>query len=737
MDYSQAPEQLEGIISTIIYRNDANGFTVMELECDEQLVIATVNAPLLGEGERVLLSGGWTVHKEYGQQFKAASCQLLPPENLEQLERFLGSGLIRGVGPSTASAIIEAFGDETAFILENDPHSLTQIPGIGHKTAEKIATSYAENMHMRAVITGLSGYGITVSQAMRIASEYGGDAVALVRENPYRLADDVFGIGFKTADSIAQNMGIEHDSPFRVAAALKYYMQWAGNEGHTCIPSNMLVSETTKGLRVDTEQVKTEAANLILSGELVLSEGEPEMVYLGAFFQAESESARRLCRLSLSEIVPLSEDIKQCIGLQEKQAGIQLADKQLDAVLSAAHDAAIVISGGPGTGKTTIVQFLISIFDRSGIAYSLCAPTGRAAKRMTEATGVPSRTIHRLLEYGQDDENGMPTFRRNENKPLEEQAIIIDEMSMVDIFLFMRLLRALKAGTRVIMIGDTNQLPSVGAGNVLHDVIASGKIKNVELNTIYRQGEGSAISSNAHAVNAGLMPVPADGEFEIVELDSADAIWRYIQNLDALNDIQIIAPMKKGGAGVNTLNDRLQELCNPPGAGKNECRNKSGVLRVGDKVMQIRNNYQIEWTRDNGLDTEEGLGIFNGEMGSISRIDPAMQEITVRFDDDRMAIYDFMDADELERSYAITVHKSQGSEFDAVAIPVLKGPPMLYTRNLLYTAITRAKKRVWLLGSRYAIQSMIRNDRTKKRYSRLKEALEDCFHAYTNTVQAE
>lgn len=716
-------ETIEGIVGSIIYRNDVNGYTVMELECDDELVIAVCNAPLLGEGEKVKLVGHWTEHRDYGTQFKAISCTPVLPETKEQLERFLSSGLIKGCGPVTAHAIVDYFGDEVSFVLEYQPHRLVEVPGIGEKTAAKIAESFNENLHMRSVISGLGQYGITVSQALKIAAEYGRDALAKVKENPYRLAEDIFGIGFKTADKIAQSMGVSKDSPFRIASAIKYFLEWSGNEGHMFVPSAVLIKHTAKGIGVPESEVEKQLAKMIVSGEAVLGKGEIEPVYLPAFYNAERESARKLITICSEEVPKPEIDITETIDYCQKLWNINLAPMQIKALRQAVSGAAAVITGGPGTGKTTIIKFLIYFFERNGIAYSLCAPTGRAAKRMSEATQRSASTIHRLLEYS-IGEDGRPAFLRNEQRPIEAGAIIIDEMSMVDAFLFHRLLKATKPGTRLIMIGDSDQLPSVGPGNILWDIIESDIVASIKLNYVYRQGEGSTISINAHKINKGECDLIKEaGVFEIIERNGQAAIWEAVAEQCTGPDIQIITPMKKGEVGVHGLNQKLQQLFNPKNPFKPELALKDRVFRSGDKVMQTRNNYRMEWVKDTRSNVEEGIGVFNGELGIITDIDSHIREARVLFDDDRMANYDIGTLEELELAYAITIHKSQGSEFDDVIIVLPRGPGILFTRNLLYTAVTRAKKSVKIIGSRFTIEQMIKNYRALVRYSGFKAAL--------------
>lgn len=715
------------VVEHITFRNEANGYTVMDVHDEENEFTAVGAVPRLGEGESVELTGSWTVHPEYGLQFRIQSAKVLAPRTSEQLERFLASGLIRGCGPATASAIIAKFGEDAADVLQFAPHRLCEVPGIGPKTAQKIGASYLENLEMREVVSGLSAYGVTVGQAIRIAKEYGADGVAMVKENPYRLAEDIFGIGFKTADAIAQSMGIAKDAPFRLGAGLRYALQLAGGEGHTFLPAKLLCTFTAKQLAAPQELVERRAAQMVQTGELMLGEGEDEPVYLRTFFYAERECAMRLHALCTHAPAPLRADRDAAVERHQKESGIVLAGQQRQAVLAAVDGPVCVITGGPGTGKTTIVQFLLSVFDQAGVEVALCAPTGRAAKRMTEATGREAKTVHRLLEYGYGEEDE-ETYGRNEDNPLEQQVVIVDEMSMVDTFLMMRLLRAIRAGSRLVLIGDSDQLPSVGPGNVLRDIIGCGAIPVVRLDKVYRQGAGSAISLNAQRINRAQPPEHVPGEFDLVFCRDAREIWDNLQQIvQQQGQVQVITPMRKGELGVLGLNERLQALCNPPHPSRRELPATWKHLREGDKVMQIRNDYRMEWRRDEGVRLEKGVGVFNGEMGFVQEIDKDKLEVAVEFDDGRTARYGFAQTDALDLAYATSIHKSQGSEFDQVAIVLAGGPPMLYTRNLLYTAVTRAKKRVWIVGRRQALQQMVQNNRIKARYSGLSGALSTLF----------
>jgi exodeoxyribonuclease V alpha subunit len=717
-----AQQRIVATVERITFRNEANGYTVLEANDGEDDFTAVGPMPRVGEGERVEFEGVWTEHRDYGRQFSISRCRPSVPQGANEIERFLASGLIRGCGPATARAIVKRFGEDTATILEFAPHRLQEVAGIGSVIAQRIAESYRENMDMRAVIAGLSDYGVTIGQAIRIAKEYGTDGVALVRENPYRLAEDIFGIGFKTADNIAMQMGIEKDAPPRIAAGLRHALTLASGEGHTYLPSKILCEYAAKQLGVTLDLVKRTAARMVQTGELFIAPGEDEPVYSRTFYFIENECAARLYALCRASAQALCTDVDAALAHQQQRAGIALSDKQIQAVQTGIEAPLSVITGGPGTGKTTIVQFMLSVFERAGLGVALCAPTGRAAKRITEATGREAKTIHRLLEYGRGD-TIEEEYGRNEDNPLPAAVVIVDEMSMVDVFLMTRLLRAIRPGARLVLIGDADQLPSVGPGHVLHDIIQCGVVPVVELDTVYRQGEGSSISLNAQRINRGQLPEPDGKEVVVIPCEDAAGIWRAVEGIAKEHEAQIITPMRKGAMGVHALNENLQALCNPPAGDKAQLPAPWRPLRRGDKVMQIKNDYRMAWERDDGVFHEKGLGVFNGELGIIADIDLLSLEASVVFDDGRVARYEFARTDTLELAYAISIHKSQGSEFESVVIVLAGGPPMLYTRNLLYTAVTRAKKRLFIVGKRSALAQMVHNNRTRARYSGLRAAL--------------
>ena len=723
--------ELTGTVKAIIYRSEDTGFTVLELtnEAGEDMT-AIGEMPLAGVGERVELTGQWTEHKTYGRQFRAETCKTRAPATLTALKNYLASGLIKGVGESTAQAIVQTFGMETLDVLEKEPARLAEVPGIGQIRAQTIGASYGAQLGLRDIMLGLQKYGVTIGQAMKLYKIYGELCLAKIEENPYRLIDDVEGIGFKTADAIARNGGVEPDAPYRLRAGLKYTLQWARQEGHTYLPREKLVEVAAGLLQADIAPVERTLTELLLEGQLIQEQlpGE-DGIFLPGMFRTEQDCALRLLRLQGQSALdnPFFRPKAQIARL-EQQLDITLAPAQRQAVELALKAGALVITGGPGTGKTTILRFVITLLEEMGTEYALCAPTGRAAKRMGEATGRDASTIHRLLEYSY----GEGGFGRNAENTLLADVVIVDEMSMVDVPLMAALLRALAPGTRLIMVGDSDQLPSVGPGNVLRDMVDSGQIPVVRLTEIFRQSGRSAIVTNAHRINEGQMPILEGLEdFGFEPMEEQEAVIRRLIALNSgkaaklgaqepLQDIQVLAPMKKGPLGVYNLNKRLQEALNPPAHKKKERKYGDVVFREGDKVMQIKNDYRLAWTRSLPHQPPEmGEGVYNGDLGTIMSIDLYDQTLEVLFDDGRSAVYAFSMLEELELAYCISIHKSQGSEFPIVLLPLLGGPPMLLNRNLLYTAVTRARHMVCILGRQSCIQQMVRNNQVKRRYSGL------------------
>jgi exodeoxyribonuclease V alpha subunit len=736
-------EQLEATVADITYRNAENGYTVMQVRAGRDKVTVVGALPELSSGEQIILTGGWVEHPQYGKQWKAAGCEIVKPTTLLGIERYLGSGLIKGVGPATAKLIVSQFGKDALDILSEHPERLAQVPKIGPKRAAQIAESYHEQMHARQAMVFLQSYGVNASLAVKISRLYGDQVQAVIRENPYRLVEDIEGVGFLTADRIALSMGLAADSPHRVKSALKFILQEAASgSGHVFLPRAELVSQAVKMLRVPEDLADNALGELLLNREMISAPTEEEElgIYLPLYFHAEREVAQRLHELMAALPYRKSKGAQEAIRRFEDEKAVHFSPLQQKAVEAAVDEGILVITGGPGTGKTTIINCIIRLLSKEGDVL-LCAPSGRAAKRMTEATGVEAKTIHRMLEYGGDESS----FARGQDNPLEASCIIVDEMSMVDVLLMRNLLRAIVPGTRLILVGDADQLPPVGPGNVLGDILKSEAVPSVRLKEIFRQDENSMIVLNAHRINQGEMPV-LNGRDTDVFLEKKTVLSEAAQTIVALctqrlpgflglkeaerlsgavRQIQVLSPTKKGECGVWALNRLLQEALNPPQMGKPSLVFGDALFRVGDKVMQTKNDYQIEWRRKNGELWEEGKGIFNGDVGFVEAIDPEDRTLTVRFDEDRLVDYEEQQRESLELAYCLSVHKSQGSEFPVVVLPVVGGPPMLLTRNLLYTAITRARHLVVLVGREEVIQAMVRNNHIARRYTTLCRQLKE------------
>ena len=728
---------IEGVVEEIIFRNEQNGYTVLELSTQGSVVTAVGYMPFVNIGERIKIEGEWIEHPDYGEQIKVLNYQTLAPTTLEGIEKFLSSGLIPGIGPVTARKIVKKFGVDSLNIIETAPERLKEIKGLSDEKIKRICEAYEMQKGVKEVMVFLQGYGISTAMAIKIYKEYGNNAIEIIKQNPYRLADDIFGIGFKTADKIAENLGVDPHSLYRISSGTRYVlMQYAAN-GHTYVPKELLKKEAASLLEVSEEEVEDSFVLLVQNEKIHIETFEDDTVgiYYIPYYIAELHTAERLFNMTLMENEDLGLDVQKEIRNFEKETGILLAENQKLAVEEAVKNSVVVITGGPGTGKTTIINCIIRIFEKAGKKVALAAPTGRAAKRITEATGKEAKTIHRLLEYTYSEEEGKG-FNKNEKDPLKYDVIIVDEASMVDILLMNALLKALPIGAKLILVGDADQLPSVGAGNVLRDIINSGIVKVIRLKEIFRQQKQSLIVVNAHKINNGEYPTYNDknSDFFFINANTQEDILKTILELvinrlpkaygfHPINDIQVLTPMRKGIIGVHNLNLELQKALNPHDKTKPEKTMKEFVFRVGDKVMQIKNNYKIKWKKGD----EEGEGVFNGDIGIIQSIDEELQELTVYFDDEKFVTYDFSDLDELNLSYAITVHKSQGSEFPVVIMPITYGPPMLLTRNLLYTAVTRARKLVILVGQEKYLKFMIDNNRISKRYSgllsRLKKTL--------------
>lgn len=736
----RAVEQVEATVRETIYRNAENGYSVIQCKGDKRSFTAVGALPQLSSGERVTLSGDWTEHPQYGPQFKVSAYEIHQPGTLLGIERYLGSGLIHGVGPSTARQIVQHFGMDTLEVLSEHPERLQELPGMGRKRWRQIAESFQEQQTAREAMIFLQGYGIPAKLSVKISRLYGDRAPEVIRNNPYRLVEDLEGVGFLTADRIAASLGIAPDSEFRLQAALKYLLRdAAGSAGHVYLPQGYLTQRCAQLLHVEEELVARQLQTLMLRRELIAG-GTPEepTAYLPQYDAAEREVAQRLMELMAALAPQQRLGVAQEIDRFERERNIRFSGMQRQAIAAALEQGVLVITGGPGTGKTTLINCMIRLLAQEGEVV-LCAPTGRAAKRMTEATGFEARTIHRLLEYGGESD----AFHRNQENPIEGDCLIVDECSMVDLMLMRGLLRAVEPGTRLILVGDADQLPSVGAGNVLGDILQSGVIPSVRLTEIFRQEGESRIVVNAHRVNQGKMPLlnekQTDFFFERQEHfnQAAQSIvalatrrlpgflgYGEQERLNlAMRNIQVLAPAKKGECGVIALNRALQEAMNPPTPGKPSLTYGETLFRLGDKVIQTKNDYQLEWRRETPAGWEDGEGVFNGDVGFITGVDVEEHSLTVRFDEDKEAVYASAQLENLELAYCLSVHKSQGSEFPVVVMPVVGGPPMLLTRNLFYTALTRARRLVVLVGREDVVRAMVENDHILRRYTTLAQRL--------------
>lgn len=729
-------EMINGYVDHIIYRNADNGYTVLVMICDEEEVTCVGTFSDIAEGENIEAHGSYTDHPTYGRQFAVKSFEEKAPKDEMAIERYLGSGAIKGVGIALAARIVRRFKSDTFRIIEEEPERLAEVKGISERKAMEIADQVNAKRDLRQAMIFLQQYGISTTLAVKIYNTYGQEIYGILKENPYRMADDVEGVGFRTADEIASRVGIRTDSDFRIRSGIQYALFQASNEGHTYLPMPELTQRASNLLQIEPEYIEKHYMNLAMDRKIIMRQvDDTTQIYASSFFYMEANTATMLKQLNASFDVPDIE-IEERLRQIEKQTKMDLDEHQVEAVKEAVRNGLLVITGGPGTGKTTTINTIIRYFELEGMDIFLAAPTGRAAKRMSETTGFEARTIHRMLELNGGME-GNAGFERNEQNPLETDVIIIDEMSMVDISLMYSLLKAIAAGTRLILVGDVNQLPSVGPGSVLKDIIDSNEFHTVKLTKIFRQASTSDIIVNAHKINRG-EPVSLDNksmDFFFLKRYEADKIINVTLQLIKQKlpkfvgaseyDIQVLTPMRKGLLGVERLNGILQMYLNPADQRKREKEHGSTIFREGDKVMQTKNNYQLEWEIRSkyGLCIDKGTGIFNGDMGIIEEINDFAETMTVSFDEGRMVEYPYKLLDELELAYAVTIHKSQGSEYPAVVIPLLSGPRMLMNRNLLYTAVTRAKKCVTIVGNDTTFNQMIENNSQLKRYSGLRDRL--------------
>lgn len=725
-------EEIEGTVEIVTFRNDQNGYTVLQLNTDYELLTVVGNFPSVLAGDILRLRGTFETHKIYGQQFHAQMSEQIRPATAEAILKYLSSGAIRGIGPATAARMVERFGENTLDILETQPERLSQIKGISLAKAVKIGQEYKKMFGMRDVMLRFVSMGISTEESLRIYKSFGTSSVEKITENPYNLCSEDIGFSFERADSIAAGLGIAADHTYRVRSGLLYVLRHNLANGHTCLPREKLIDITAQLLSVSRDAADIACDQLAEEDQVALHrQEEREFVSLKVIYEAERYIAGRLKTMLDYPPAPITA-LENQINAIELANGIQYEKRQREAIIAALSKGLLIMTGGPGTGKTTTLKAIITILEQQGLEFALAAPTGRAAQRMSDLTGYEAKTLHRLLE-AERGSDGRLVFVKNERNPLSAQAIIVDELSMVDTLLFEALLRASRLGCRLIMVGDCNQLPAVGAGNVLGDLIDSGRLPVICLNTIFRQAMQSHIVTNAHLIVAGKPPEfsKKEGDFFLVKQANPMRAARIVNELctvrlpraygfDPLEDIQVLCPSRKGETGTASLNRLLAERLNPPVPGRSEYRNQRTVLREGDKVMQMRNNYEIVWTRNDG---KQGCGVFNGDIGVLQSADRATGILSVKFDD-KLALYSAEDADDLEQAYAITIHKSQGSEYTCVVIPVVGAPPQLMFRNLLYTGVTRAKRLLVLVGTETAVAQMVDNDRKTLRYTALNALLD-------------
>lgn len=727
-------ERLKGTITDILFNNEENGYTVAKISTEDSMETITGIMPGVTMGESVEVEGSWGLHNLYGQQFKVERVYISVPSTINGIVSFLSSGVIKGIGEKMALRIVDKFGENTLDIIRDDPEKLLEIEGIGKRKLAPIVESFNENMGVKNIIIELSEFGVSPRLCMKIYRRYKDRAQGVIRENPYRLVADVSGIGFKIADQIGMSYGIEKDSVFRIEQGINHVLTMSTRNGHVFLPEEVLLKEAVSILEIDAEKIESQIFEMAIEGRLVVERyGEQAIIYTPKMHMMEVEVTRRIADMASSEISGVRINIERELEDLEESSSISLAPEQKQAVRIAFENRIMVLTGGPGTGKTTTINTIIQMFGRNRSKVVLAAPTGRAAKRMTETTNKEASTIHRLLEmsFSVEDE---AVFSRGEDEPIEADVVIVDEASMIDINLMYSLLLAIGEKTRLILVGDDDQLPSVGAGNVLRDIISSGIVDTVMLTQIFRQAQKSDIIVNAHKINNGqeIVANRKGGDFFFITKNSDQEIIEEIKtliggrlqryyNVDSLKDIQVLSPMRKGDAGVRNLNIELQKILNPHKSSVTEVELKTRIFRVGDKVMQIKNNYTKSWESEDSSDS--GEGIYNGDIGYIYHIDKSNEQMYILFDEEKIFKYKYDELDEIEHCFCTTVHKSQGSEFPVVVMPMIWGPPMLLSRNLLYTAVTRAKKVVVLVGEKKYLDYMIRNNISNDRYTNLAHRL--------------
>ena len=725
-------EEKQGTIAEIIFHNSENGYTVAIFETETDAFTAVGNLPAVTAGRSYILQGEFTTHPVYGEQFSIKSFEEVMPSTEDGIREFLASEAMKGIGRKTAAAIVSVFGTDTLRVIEEEPHRLTDVPGIGKKTAERISLAFGKHREFASIVLYLQQFGINAEYAMKLYRVYGSGTIEAVKENPYRLVEDIFGVGFKKADKIADRMGVARDDEFRIKSGVKFTLSYFAGEGNTFLPQDMLCEKAGQLMDLPIELIEEQLIDMAFEGDIYIEKLDGRnAVFLAAYYLAEQNVCKCLSAINDAQLKPVAGGIDSLINRTENATGIYLSENQKHAVKTSLQMGVSIITGGPGTGKTTIINTIINILEESGLKTAIAAPTGRAAKRITETSGHYASTIHRLLEYYFSESENMMRFGKTKEDPLDYDAVIVDEASMIDLILMNGLVSAIRPGTRLVIVGDADQLPSVGAGNVLRDMISSEYIYSTKLTEIFRQAKESMIVVNAHRINHGEYPdcnakgkdfflLRRSAEKEMLETIKTLCLKRlpdYYSDISPTADIQVLTPVRKGLLGSINLNRELQDVLNPPCAELEEKQFGDRIFREGDKVMQIKNNYQMTWK--NLEDFTEGEGVFNGDVGVIHRVDREFNEITVVYDEVRYVTYNFNQLDELELAYAITVHKSQGSEFPIVIMPVSWFPPVLATRNLLYTGVTRGKRAVVLVGSENKLDAMVDNDRINERFSGL------------------